>query len=128
MDVYNQTFLHYYPSDKKIIYKSNLLKTRNKITDPEVLLEEINKYLKEGGDKRTFNPHELDDLLNGASVSSVEAEIDDEGFTAYDTFVDENSDIAKNVEKADVLKKTLAACEGLDIIERKIIKLKGVEL
>ena len=47
MEVYNQTFLHYYPSDKKIIYKANLLKSREKIKDPEILLEAINAYLKE---------------------------------------------------------------------------------
>jgi len=128
MDVYNQTFLHYYPSDKKIIYKANLLKSREKIKDPEILLKRINEYLKENGDKRVLQPHELEDLLNGASLSSVETEIDDEGYTMYDTFVDDSSDVAKNVEKRDIIRQTLHACKELKVIELKIIKLKGVNL
>tara|TARA_R100000951_G_scaffold116766_1_gene130575 strand:+ start:16575 stop:17606 length:1032 start_codon:yes stop_codon:yes gene_type:complete len=128
MDAYNQTSLHYYPSDKKIIYKANLLKSREKIKDPAILLERINEYLKEGGDKRVLKPYELEDLLNGASLSSVETEIDDEGYTIYDTFVDDKSDVAKNVERMDTIRQTLYACEELETIERKIIKLKGVDL
>lgn len=128
MEIYNQTFLHYYPSDKKIIYKANLLKSREKIKDPTILLERINEYLAEAGDKRQLLPHELDDLLNGASMASVETVVDEEGFTIYDTFVDENSDVAKMVEKKDALNQTVLACKDLDMIEIKIIKLKGVSL
>ena len=128
MDVYNQTFLHYYPSDKKIIYKANLLKSREKITDPEMLLIAINQYLADNNDKRRLKMHELDDLLNGSSMKSVETEVDDEGFTAYDTFIDSTSDVAKNVEKKDTLTQIVLACNDLKTIERKIIKLKGVDL
>jgi hypothetical protein len=128
MELYNQTSLHYYPSDKKIIYKSNLLKSREKIDDPEILLDAINHYLKDQGDKRQLESHELEDLLNGASVKSVETEVDDEGFTVYDTLIDESSNVEKNVEKIDALKKVFTICKDLKIIERKIIKLKGVDL
>ena len=128
MELYNQTSLHYYPSDKKIIYKANLIKSREKIEDPEILLEGINQYLKENGDKRQLEMYELDDILNGASVKSVETEIDNEGFNVYDTYVDEKSNVEKNVEKKDMLKNVLIQCEKLKIIERKIIRLKGVDL
>lgn len=128
MELYNQTSLHYYPSDKKIIYKANLLKSREKIEDPEILLDAINQYLKEQGDKRVLEMHELEDLLNGASVKSVETEVDDEGFTAYDTYIDERSDVEKNVEKMDMLKNVMVQCKKLSIIEQKIIRLKGVDL
>jgi hypothetical protein len=128
MDVYNQTSLHYYPSDKKIIYKANLLKSREKIEDPEILLDAINLYLKEAGDKRVLEMYELEDLLNGSSMNSVETEKDEEGYTAYDTYIDESNDIEKKAEKTDAMQKVLVACQDLDIIERKIIKLKGVDL
>lgn len=128
MEVYNQTFLHYYPSDKKIIYKANLLKSREKIKDPEILLEKINEYLSENGDKRELNAHELEDLLNGSSMTSVETEVDEEGFTLYETFIDETSNVEKNVEKIDALRAVIAACDHLNITEKKVIKLKGVDL
>lgn len=128
MEVYNQTFLHYYPSDKKIIYKANLLKSREKIKDPKILLESINEYLKENGDKRVLTADELDDLLNGSSMSSVETEVDEDGFNIYDTFIDETSDTEKNVERIDVLRQVMAACDYLSVLERKVIKLKGVDI
>lgn len=128
MDVYNQTFLHYYPSDKKIIYKSNLLKAREKIEDPDILLKNINEYLKENNDKRVLKNHELQDLLNGSSLESIEMQTEDDGFTVYDTYIDERNNIENNVEKFDLFKKVLLGCEKLPLLERKILKLKGVEI
>ena len=64
----------------------------------------------------------------GAAGMSLKREVDDEGFTAYDTFVDKTSDVAKNAEKKDTLKQIALACDKLKIIEQKIIKLKGVDL
>lgn len=128
MDVYNQTFLHYYPSDKKIIYKSNLLKVREKIEDQGILLEAINNYLEENNDKRVLENYELQDLLNGSNLESIELQVDEDGFTIYDTYVDENNNLENNVEKLDCLKRVMVGCKNLKTIERKIIKLKGVDI
>lgn len=128
MDVYNQTFLHYYPSDKKIIYKSNLLKSREKIKDPEKLLKAINNYLEENKDKRILQNHELQDLLNGSDLESIEINSTEDGFSVYDTYIDEDDDMEKNIERSDSLKNILVKMKNLLIIERKIIKLKGVDL
>jgi len=128
MDIYNQTFLHYYPSDKKIIYKANILKSREKIEDSDLLLEAINHYLKEGGDKRKLKMHELSNLLNGSGVSSVETEVGEEGYTAYDTFIDESEDLEERVTRIDSLRNIVLACQELTLLEKKIIKLKGVDL
>jgi len=128
MDVYNQTFLHYYPSDKKIIYKSNLLKSREKIKDPTQLLNAINAYLEENNDKRILKNHELQNLLNGSSLESIEVNATEEGFSIYDTYIDENSDIEKNMENSDALKHIMVKIKDLLTIEKKIIRLKGVDL
>jgi len=128
MELYNQTSLHYYPSDKKIIYKANLLKSREKIEDPNKLLEAINQYLEENNDKRKLEMYELEDILNASNIKSVETEIDNDGFNMYDTYADETSNVEKNIEKMDVLKNVLIQCEKLKVIERKIIRLKGVDL
>jgi len=128
MELYNQTSLHYYPSDKKIIYKANLLKSREKIEDSEVLLDAINGYLKDNDDKRQLEMYELENLLNGSDMKSVETEIDEEGFSVYDTYFEEENIVESTIEKADLLKNVLVQCKNLKIIERKIIKLKGVDL
>lgn len=128
MDLYNQTFLHYYPSDKKIIYKTNLLKSREKIEDNNILLDAINHYLKESGDNRKLEKYEFDSILNGTSMSAVESQQETDGFNDYDMYVDEESDTENKVEKIDTLKKVLMACENLNMMEKKIIRLKGVDL
>jgi len=128
MDLYNQTSLHYFPSDKKIIYKANLLKSREKIEDPELLLEAINHYLKESGDKRVLQDYELNDILNGSNICSIETEVDNEGFTVYDTYIDKSSNVETKVAKKDALQTVLYACQKLKLIEQKVIKLKGVDL
>jgi hypothetical protein len=128
MDIYNQTFFHYYPSDKKIIYKSNLLKAREKIENQDKLLDAINDYLEENNDKRILKKYELQHLLNGANLESIEGAPTDEGYSIYDSYVDENNDIEKNVEQKDLLKKILIECQDLLLIEKKIIRLKGVDL
>lgn len=128
MDMYNQTLLHYYPSDKKIIYKSNLLKTRNKIEDSDVLLEEINKYLTDIGDKREFESHELDDLLNGTNVHSVEMNTDEDGFCAYDVYEDAHSNTEEIIEEKETIRNLKIAYKVLNILETKVVQLKGVDV
>lgn len=131
MELYNQTFIHYYPNDKKIIYKANILKSRNGIKDEDVLLEAINQYLEDDKkDKRQLDMYQLQNLLNGASVVSADqgSDSDDESEVGvYDIYTsDEN--IEEKVEETDGLIKTLIACKELDIIEIKILRLKGVDL
>lgn len=128
MELYNQTFLHYYPSDKKIIYKINLLKSREKIEENKELLNRINDYLEEQNDKRKLNMYELEDLMNGSSVKSVESDIDEEGYSVYDHFYDPEQNIENNIEKKDIIKNLIIECNKLGALEIKIIKLKGVEL
>lgn len=128
MELYNQTSLHYYPSDKKIIYKANLLKSREKIENSEILLDAINGYLKDNDDKRQLEMYELENLLNGSDIKSVETEIDEEGFSLYDTYFEEEDIVESTLEKHDLLKNVLIQCKNLKMIERKIIKLKGVDL
>lgn len=129
MDLYNQTFIHYYPNDKKIIYKANILKSRNGVKDEQVLLEAINQYLKEDKkDKRQLDMYELQNLLNGASVSSADEGGDDETEVGvYDIYTTEEN-VEEKVEEMDSMKKALIACHDLEIIEIKILRLKGVDL
>lgn len=136
MDLYNQTFLHYYPSDKKIIYKANLIKSKNKIEDNTLLLQALNEYLEESGDNRVLTEFQLESILNGTSYSPIEIpDSDNDNSTGlnvkvnnYDIYIDENSFIEEKVEKIDALKKVIKASSKLNIIEKKVLKLKGIDL
>lgn len=125
MDIYNQTVFHFYPSDKKIIYKYNLIKSKSKDIVSSEILQDINQYLKENNDKRTLETYELQDLLAGAALDSVEL---NEGGSVYDAYVDDAKNIEEDLIKKDLLKKILFKCQNLSIFEKKIIKLKGVDL
>jgi len=129
MDLYNQTFIHYYPNDKKIIYKANVLKSRNGIKDEGVLLEAINQYLEDDKkDKRQLDMYQLQNLLNGASVASADQGSDDESEVGVYDIHTSDENVEEKVEEADSLIKTLMACKELDVIEIKILRLKGVDL
>jgi hypothetical protein len=129
MEIYNQTSIHYYPSDKKILYKIKLLKSRQKDIKQDELIEKVSEYMKQIKDTRQMDEKELENLLSASNVYSIEGDaFKEDGFNYYEAFVDENSFIEEKTEKADLLKQTLASCQKLSIIQKKILKLKGVNI
>merc|ERR1712146_832677 len=84
---YSQTLMHFYPSDKKILYKANIIRHREKVETLEDLHKRINEVFKEDkkeGKKSVPKNVELPDLMrlmNGSSVVSADATVrnDEEG-------------------------------------------------
>jgi DNA-directed RNA polymerase specialized sigma subunit len=135
---YSQTLIHFYPSDKKILYKINILKHRENITDINELCRRLNEVLKE--DKKEGKNVSVDKvtipeimrLMHGASTFSADKAADNEeeenDVNIYTYAYDEGPTQEEMVEKADTLSRVLNACEDLDILEMKILKLKGVSI
>lgn len=138
IEEYSKTFLRMYPNDKKILYRANALKYRLKIEDVSELTDAVNESFRrdrEEGKKIPKLPiHEIHirTLLNGSSYISADSKAgseDEEGVNIYD-YTPDNSDesVDDRFIKKDLLLKILSAAKDLTIIERKIIKLKGVSL
>jgi len=138
IEEYSKSFIRMYPSDKKILYRANALKHRLNIDNITELAEAVNesfaKDAKEGraAPKLPITEVQIVTLMNSSNyISSDETTkdgVDDEdGGSIYDYTSDPES-IEDKVEKNDAMNQMLSAAKKIDIIERKIIKLKGVVL
>jgi len=135
---YSQTLIHFYPSDKKILYKINILRNREKITDIHHLCERLNEVIKEDQKEGknlkvdTVTVPEIMRLMHGSSTFSADqaANEDEEGndINIYTYAADDKPTQEEMVEKADLLGKIFDSCEDLDILEMKILKLKGISI
>ncbi len=129
---YSETPLHFYPSDRKIMYKANSIRGRQGITDINDLAAAVNAAFladsKEGINvpKEQVTPSQLQELLNAASLVSVEVTMDENSFTAYDYTPDEKFNAEEsiiNIETNDNIRKLI---DKLPPLHRKILRLKGI--
>lgn len=140
IEEYSKTFIRMYPSDKKILYRANSLKHSLKLTDIVELTKAVNESFekdaiegKKNLPKLPISEVHVRTLLNGSSYISADtksgSDDDDDGISVYDYTQDvkvENPE--KLLIKQEILAKISVAMKELSIIERKIIKLKGVDL
>lgn len=139
IEEYSKTFLRMYPTDKKVLYRANALKYRLKIEDMDELTRAVNESFDKDRIEGKKTPKlpisevHIRTLLNGSGYISADTKIkgDDggEGLSIYDYSPDESKDDAEETFiKKDLIGKILEASQDLTVIERKIIRLKGVEL
>jgi DNA-directed RNA polymerase specialized sigma subunit len=139
IEEYSKTFLRLYPTDKKILYRANSLRFRlkleNNITE---LTKAVNKSFEQDridGKKTPKLPISevyLRNLLNGVGYISADSKTksteESEGISIYDYTPHPQEDVEAQVIKKDLLNKVIRAAQDLEIIEKKIIMLKGVDL
>lgn len=132
IDAYSETTLHFYPSDRRIIYKANSLRSRKKIDDLEELADAVNKSFKEDAlagknvPKVEVTAALLANLLNAASTVSSDSVVDDDGVGVYDFTPAANPNAEEELIKRQTDVQLSAAIARLPLIHRKILKLKGV--
>lgn len=134
IDSYSETTLHFYPSDKRILYKANSIRGRQGITDIPELTRAVNaSFAQDELDgktipKKNITESELASLMSAASTVSADATVNDEGFGVYHF----TPDAAPNIEEALIEKETMNQIIGvaktLSIMERKVLRLKGIKL
>jgi len=136
IEEYSKSFIRLFPSDKKILYRTNALKHRLKIEKIEDLVDAVNesfeKDKKEGKNapKLPISEIHIRTLLNSSGYVSADSRLDndgEEGLNIYDYTPDEDS-VEDNVEKKDTIIKVYEASKNLTTIEKKIIRLKGVNI
>jgi DNA-directed RNA polymerase specialized sigma subunit len=134
IEEYSKSFLKMYPSDRKILYRANSIKFRQGIEDIKDLTKAVNESFKvdakEGKKipKLPITESYLTHLMNGSGYVSVESSNDEEGFGVYDKTEDYSSNVEDNIIKTDISNKIYYAAQKLKVIERKVIRLKGVDL
>ena len=141
IDSYSETMLHFYPSDKRILYKANSIRGRQGIEEIDKLTKAVNESFKQDEkDGKSIPKNEvtvggLSDLMQAASTVSADTPINSANhggvqkeFTIYDYTADPNVDIeADYIEKESTLQMLMFA-QALPLIHRKVLKLKGVKV
>jgi hypothetical protein len=130
--LYSETSLHFYPSDRKVLYKANSVRGRQGITEIKELAEAVNlAFLRDreqglNSPKKPITSGELEDLLHAASLISVEATLDENNFTIYDRIQDENLNAEERLIGKETSEKISKLIKALPVIHRKVLKLKGI--
>jgi RNA polymerase sigma factor (sigma-70 family) len=135
---YSETLVHFYPQDKRKIYRANkgiskLAPERGENIDYDKLADEVNKDVE---DHQRTNSHELSNLVAAASHVSTDVPSPDQtnlgatGVTAsIDRYAADDSCQPDNQFEAAQLRAVARNAYGqLNVVERKLLRLKGVEL
>lgn len=131
IDSYSETVLHFYPSDKRILYKANSIRGRQKIEDIFELTKAVNESFKQDAlegksvPKKEVTVSELHALMSAASIVSAEG-TNDEGVGVYHFTIDTTQDIEQDYIERESTDKMLLLVKDLPIIHRKVLKLKGI--
>lgn len=130
MENYSETLLHFYPSDKKKLYRAN--KSRRKTdSDIEKIADEVN--LKGEKDKLQTTPSEIGDLMAASSHVSIDSvkgisgddEEDRAPINRFADVLDHQPD--HQVEETEAVNELYENIEDLTLLEKKFLRLKGLD-
>lgn len=138
---YSETLVHFYPVDKRKIYRANKVAHRFS-AGQEMDYEQIAVIVNEGIDETEHHttPSEIADLMAAASsvnsgayagvIEAREAALDEESSAGGDESSDLDHSNRPDVlaEQADAYRALTKAIGQLSIIDQKILKLKGIAL
>lgn len=128
---YNTTLMKIFPKEKKILYRANRLKHKMSTDDINALVEAVNKsFLEENPDTKIFVTADfLYKLMNSDPITpsnNIDNDMDEEDRHFTIDGVGGSELTEELVENNDSIKRLYLATKSLDIIEMKIISLKGV--
>jgi hypothetical protein len=136
IEEYSKTFIKMYPSDQKILYRTKALKYKLQIEDTKLLTKVVNDSFYEDQKLGKPCPHlpiaeeVIRGLLNSSGYISADSvspdSEDEEGVSVYDYAFNEEDNVEEKVEYRDSVRKISSMGMYLTIMERKVIRLKGV--
>lgn len=134
IDSYSETTLHFYPSDKRILYKANSIRARQGIEDIVELANAVNESFKQDAKegksipKGKITASELSSLMSAASTVSADATVNDEGYGVYHYTMDPAQGIEESYIERESTDKMLSLAKRLPLLHRKVLKLKGIKI
>lgn len=128
IESYNETLIHFYPGDKRKIYRANKQLRHFDGVDFEELVNKVNDGVEENG---KTNSNELLDLMAAASCVSVNSisPKDPDGVETIEKVAAPDfyrADI--QVEKMNDYRKLMENIGGLSVLEKKFLQLKGIDI
>jgi DNA-directed RNA polymerase specialized sigma subunit len=133
IDAYSETTLHFFPKDKRILYKAHAIRGRQGIEDIKELTNAVNISFKQDEKDGKSVPGkigvgELNALLSASTTVSADATTDEEGYGVYSYTEDPNPNIEEKMLYSETLKEVLTSAKNLSNIQRKVLLLKGIKL
>lgn len=139
IDAYSETMLHFYPSDKRVLYKAHSIRGRKGIDEVNELANAVNNSFeqdqKDGKSipKDSVIASQLHYLMSAASTVSAESSgsiAGEEGdiFNIYDRTEDPTQDTEGAYIQNETTNKMLGLAKELPLLYRKVLKLKGIKL
>lgn len=132
IDDYSSTMLHFFPSDKRILYKANTIRARQGITDMAELAAAVNRSFAEDKAAGKSVPRlkvtasQLGDLMGAASTVSADETMNEEGFGVYDFTPADAPTPEEEAVQNEQYRGLREAASELPMLHRKILRLKGV--
>lgn len=133
IEAYNQTLIHFWPPDKKKIYRGNKA-NRMAGSNYEIMTEAVNDGVKK---HEMTNPDELAQLMAAASHVSTELVVNDPSapknqtrLTTLGETIAADTSVQPDfqAEGFEMVKKLYEAIETLSIVKQKILKMKGINI
>ena len=116
---HNSTVVKLSPTEKRILYRTNNAKTKEKLTDKEDILRYVSKSFKGVTSKK------LDEIAAATTrVFSLDETVDDSDLTLKTTLASKSASPEQGYLSNELMQKTLNLINNLPIIEAKILKMK----
>lgn len=134
IDAYSETMLHFYPSDRRFLYKANAIRGRQGIDEVKELTKAVNNAFIEDAKlgksmpKSQITVSQLHDLMNAASAVSADATTNEEGYGVYHYTEDTEKDIETVMIEREMTAKMLSLSKNLPTLQKKILRLKGIKV
>jgi hypothetical protein len=131
IEMFSETAIHFFPQDKRKLYRANKhLKDFNGQVDFEALADRVNKDLSEDG--LVTNASELANLMGAAANAGngvgtdEDADPNDAPLERASASADWQPDV--RYERAETMHVLKQGIVGLDVMEQKLIRMKGVNV
>ena len=133
IDAYSETVMHFYPSDRRVLYRANSIRGRQGITDIAELTKAVNDSfaadLLEGKTApKPVTVTELSYLMSAASPISSDSNADEDGFGVYNYTPDQSENAEEILGKKQIMSRMALLARKLPLINQKVLRLKGVEI
>lgn len=130
---YSNTALHFYPSDRRKLYRANKVLSKNPhgVLDFEELAEAVNRRDEGDAPRKGTTPDEIADLIAAATTVSADVRVKGEPDAPSNVARYEAPDEARpdvQFESTEALHKMQAAIRELPLIDRKLLYLKGLDV
>lgn len=128
IEQYSETLIHFYPSDRRKLYRANKLAGKRAAIDFELLAEQINSV---SDPTNQTTPSEIAELMSAAGCVSTESSASaDHDIGSYSDRCSADDCFRPDIqcEQAEAIKVMSEAIKKLSVFEQKLLALKGIAL